>query len=63
MSSDIFNDVTIQNLAGALKPPTKGRKKVAATSEAEVASTKAPAKKKPAGKKASPLSTRTFPTE
>ena len=66
MSSDIFNDVTIQSLAGALKPPAKGRKKaISASSDAVdvINSAKTGAKKKAAGKKASPLSTRTFPTE
>ena len=65
MSSDIFNDVTIQNLAGALKPPTRGRKKVTTTSDvsSNSADSPKPGAKKPAGKKASPLSTRTFPTE
>ncbi len=55
MSNEIFNDPTIQNLAGALKMPTvKGRKKSDGTKKSEPTGSK---------KKASPLSTRSFPVE
>ncbi len=56
MSNDIFNDPTIQNLASALKVPTSkvGRKKADGTKKSETAASK---------KKASPLSTRSFPVE